>query len=281
MKNDLYIADRFRKAVTLHILKNQFTNSHRIPLILGIHGRSGNGKTYQCEQILDELNVKSFLISGGELESEDAGKPAKLIRTTYLEAGDAIDNGECSLAVILINDIDTGLGSWGEMVQYTINRQTVFGELMHLVDYPNQVDNYKTHRIPIIMTGNDFSKLYEPLVRAGRMTSFLWNPTVGEKARMIQNIFSNLSIDEIIEVIKNLENTANEELTISFFAHLKNSLYDDILWDLIQEKGIDNILLNISNGEVPNIDENLNVKQIIEIGSHLLTSGQLINHLKD
>jgi hypothetical protein len=76
MSSKIYVAERFRRAVVLHIVKNIMTQSSvRVPLILGIHGPSGYGKTYQCEQILSEMNVASFLISGGQLESGTAGEP--------------------------------------------------------------------------------------------------------------------------------------------------------------------------------------------------------------
>lgn len=32
-------------------------------------------------------------------------------------------------------------------------------------------------RVPIICTGNDFSTLYAPLIRDGRMEKFYWSPT--------------------------------------------------------------------------------------------------------
>ena len=32
-------------------------------------------------------------------------------------------------------------------------------------------------RVPIICTGNDFSTLYAPLIRDGRMEKYYWNPT--------------------------------------------------------------------------------------------------------
>jgi SpoVK/Ycf46/Vps4 family AAA+-type ATPase len=115
---DIYIPERFWRAVVLHIAKNHMVSGRiHSPLILGIHGPSGEGKTFQCEHILQEIGVKSFLISGGQLESHEAGEPARLVRTTYLRAGQSVAKRECDMAVVLINDIDTGLGSWGEMVQ--------------------------------------------------------------------------------------------------------------------------------------------------------------------
>ena len=59
------------------------------------------------------------------------------------------------MRAIIINDIDAAIGDWGDLVQYTVNRQTVYSELMHLCDYPNIVQGFKTHKIPIVTTGND------------------------------------------------------------------------------------------------------------------------------
>ena len=184
------IPDRFRKALSLHIIKNRWPGSFgRVPLILGIHGPTGEGKTFQCEKLLEELHINSFLVSGGQLESGIAGEPAKLVRSKYLSAGKSQRTGECWAAALLINDIDTGIGNWGENVQTTINTQTVYGELMHMVDYPTQVEGVETERIPLIITGNDFTKLYAPLVRAGRMTSFEWKPDLEERIQIISRIF--------------------------------------------------------------------------------------------
>ena len=280
MNKTLYIAPRFKKVISLHILKNLLDDSYRVPLLLGIHGKPGDGKTFQCEKVLEELGVKSFLISGGQLESEDAGKPAKLIRDTYLNAGFSLDSGESKLSAILINDIDTGLGSWGDMVQYTINRQTAYGELMHLVDYPTQVENQTTRRIPIIITGNDFSKLYEPLVRAGRMTAFSWKPTLDEKVYMVLNVFPHLNESESQMLITHLEDYADEDLSIAFFAHLKNSFYDDLLWQYTLKYPWNELIQILK--QKPNVPMNtyFSLESLLQKGKALIHSGQLLNHLR-
>lgn len=280
MQNDLYIPPRFEKIIALHILKNQLDNSYRVPLLLGIHGKPGDGKTFQCEKTLERLGVQSFLISGGQLESGEAGKPAELVRQTYLDAGYSVDSGKARLAAILINDIDTGLGNWGDMVQYTINRQTVFGELMHLVDYPNQVENQSTRRIPIIMTGNDFSKLYEPLVRAGRMTSFAWHPNLDEKSKMVNNLFTHLSEQECHLLIVELEKNAGDDLPIAFFSHLKNSMFDDILWGYVEQNGFDKFSKYIEHKPNLPLNDCFNLSSLLQQGKELLYSGQLVNHLR-
>lgn len=54
---------------------------------------------------------------------------------------------------------------------------------MNLCDNPNRVSVYQVwrdsdlvQRVPIIVTGNDFSTLFAPLVRDGRMAKFYWEP---------------------------------------------------------------------------------------------------------
>ena len=237
----VYIPDRFRKVMSLHIIKNALEiPTVRPPLILGIHGPSGDGKTFQCEHVLKELGVKTFLISGGQLESYDAGKPAERIRQTYLQAGKAIRDDNALMAAILINDFDTGVGEWGEMVQYTVNRQTVFGELMHLVDYPESVENKPTLRVPIIITGNNFMNLHKPLTRTGRMWTFEWIPTLEEKCRIVKGIYPTLSENDISTVVSHYPNQP-----VAFFAFLKTALLDDYIWEEVTRIGERNIIYEI------------------------------------
>lgn len=63
----------------------------------------------------------------------------------------------------------------------TVNNQIVVGTLMNLADNPTRVsigqkwrESDITNRVPIIATGNDFSTLYAPLIRDGRMEKFYW-----------------------------------------------------------------------------------------------------------
>lgn len=277
MTNNIHIPDRFRRAIVLHVVKNLLKQDvARVPLLLGIHGPSGYGKTYQCESVLAEIGAKVFLISGGQLESSDAGEPAKLVRNTYLKASHCLEEGKYKAAVVLINDIDTGLGTWGDMVQYTINRQTVFGELMHLVDYPTSVEGRTTKRVPIIITGNDFTKLYEPLVRAGRMTAFEWRPQLNEKTQIVAGIFPEITFVQCQILVKEFDSQP-----IAFFSHLRTSLIDEELWKEIQNKGGGRKAIELISGcehrlSIPNIF----LERLLQAGKELLQSGQLVNHLQ-
>jgi len=285
---EIFISERFQQAVSLHVLKNLLKRVEaQVPLLLGIHGPSGEGKTFQCEHILKDMGVKRFLVSGGQLDNPVAGHPSAFIRNTYIKASESIRSGGASLAVVLVNDVDTGLGTWGKSEKHTINQINVFGELMHLVDYPSLVDGNETTRVPIIITGNDFTKLYNPLVRAGRMSAFEWVPTIEEKAEIIQAIFPELTSQEchklVVELNEQLMGELPEQikfLPVAFFSHLRANLLDEDLWDEVEESGLDKTVDSILRGFEPDLSLKIYYERVLEKGVELARSGKLINHLQ-
>ena len=286
--NQAYICERFNRAIALHMLKNILVKAEtQVPLLLGIHGPSGEGKTFQCENALKNMGVKRFLISGGQLDNSINGDSAHIVRATYIRASESLRGGECSLAVVLINDIDTGLGRASDDVQYTANQLIIFGELMHLVDYPNSVEGKDTQRVPIIITGNDFTKLYEPLVRAGRMSAFEWIPSLDERVELVGAIFPELTAEEIRRLIKDLTAQLHQELLpeqraipIAFYAHLRSNLLDEDLWELVEQQGLNKTFDQILNGYEPDLAPGIVYERVLQKGVELARSGQLINHIK-
>lgn len=62
-----YIAPRFLDKVAIHITKNFLDlPGIRVPLILGIHGRKGEGKSFQCELIFKKMDIEVVQMSAGE-----------------------------------------------------------------------------------------------------------------------------------------------------------------------------------------------------------------------
>lgn len=60
---------------------------------------------------------------------------------------------------------------------------------MNLCDNPTEVsvgsawlEDHEVPRVPIIVTANDLSTMYAPLLRDGRMDKFYWEPDAGELA---------------------------------------------------------------------------------------------------
>jgi hypothetical protein len=275
-REDGAIPTRFRREVILHLFKNLMPRPDpATPLILGIHGPSGEGKTYQCQRILDELEIGASLVSGGELESSEAGDPAKLIRQRYMAQGRARGVDGHGLTALVFNDIDAAIGSWGDLVQYTVNRQNIFGELMHLADFPDTVEGREIHRVPIILTGNDFSKLYAPLVRAGRMRSLPWTPDSTEKSEILHNIYPELTAAECQELVKRFA-----DQPVAFFAYVRDVLADGVLWGAIDQIGASAAFDELRGGKRPRLNAPVTLGLVTETATHVLRSGKLVNHLR-
>jgi pantothenate kinase-related protein Tda10 len=56
-----YIAPAFLDKLAVHITKNYLDLlGVKVPLILGVHGRKGEGKTFQCELVFDRMKVEAI-----------------------------------------------------------------------------------------------------------------------------------------------------------------------------------------------------------------------------
>lgn len=245
-----YISPRFLDKLSVHITKNFLSLPNvKAPLILGIHGRKGEGKSFQCDLVFERMGIEAVYMSAGELESPDAGDPARLIRLRYREAGEFV-KVRGKMAVLLINDFDAGAGRVDQFTQYTVNTQLVHGTLMNIADNPTNVqlpgsyDSEPTQRIPIILTGNDFSTLYAPLTRDGRMDKFFWEPDRADRIGIVGGIFE---VDQVAksDIEKLVDQFPNQ--SIDFFGALRSRLYDEQIRRLIEDVGIDRISHRVVN----------------------------------
>lgn len=222
----VYISPKIRKSIEKHLYSNMLFQDSLSPLILGIFGPTGEGKTYQLEYVLNELGVSICEIGGGELENENAGHPAQILRTEYRKASEAQNP-----TVLVINDIDAIIGKWGDLTQYTVNRQNVNVQLMDFCDHPFKVAGRPTKRIPIFITGNNPSILYEPLKRPGRMRLMEWKPDIQEKIIIVSNIFESIN-PEIIRTYV----VAYPDRPVSFWSDLKSEIWEDKMLAFLHSK---------------------------------------------
>ncbi|MGF1536994.1 MAG: ribulose bisphosphate carboxylase small subunit [Elainellaceae cyanobacterium] len=245
-----YLSPRFRDKLAIHITKNYLDlPGVRVPLILGVHGRKGEGKTFQCELTLERMGVEVVHISGGELESPDAGDPARLLRLRYREAAELV-RVRGRMAVVMINDLDAGAGRFDAGTQYTVNTQLVNATLMNIADNPTNVqlpgsyDENPIRRVPILVTGNDFSTLYAPLVRDGRMEKFYWQPDEGDRLGIVGGIFApdGLSAAAVEHLVAAFPNQA-----IDFFSALRARVYDEQVRRFIEDIGIERVSQRVVN----------------------------------
>ena len=268
-----YIAPRFLDKLAVHITKNFLQlPGVRVPLILGIHGRKGEGKTFQCELVFERMGIEVTLISGGELESPDAGDPARLIRLRYRETAELI-KVRGKMCVLMINDLDAGAGRFDEGTQYTVNTQLVNATLMNIADNPTDVqlpgsyDSTPLHRVPIIVTGNDFTTLYAPLIRDGRMEKFYWEPDRDDKVGIVAGIFEpdGLSQREVEQLVDTFPNQS-----IDFYSALRSRIYDEQIRNFIHQIGFESVSLRVVNsleGPPAFKKPNFNLSNLIEAGN--------------
>lgn len=269
------VPQRYRREIALHLFKNLEPQPDRVvPLLLGVHGPSGEGKTFQCTRVLTDLGCSIGFVSGGELESPDAGEPARLLRSRYLDCALRRGSGGSGLVVLFINDVDVAIGDWGGNVQYTANRQSVFGELMHLADYPTIVENRRVPRVPIILTGNDFTKMHGPAVRPGRMRAFAWIPTVEEKAEMLTGIFPELAAAECLTLAGRFPGQS-----MAFFSQVRNQLTDEVLWSYLESSGIRESFKRIAAGQKLTVPGLVTVDAVSAAAEAAIEAGRLVNHL--
>ena len=249
-----YISPRFLDKLAVHITKNYLDlDDVRVPLILGIHGRKGEGKTFQCDLVYERMGIEVVHISGGELESPDAGDPARLIRLRYREAAELV-RVRGVMAVLMINDLDAGAGRFDALTQYTVNTQLVNNTLMNIADTPTNVqlpgsyDDQPIQRVPIIVTGNDFTTLYEPLVRDGRMEKFYWQPDRRDRIGIVGGIFApdNLGPGAIEQLVETFPQQA-----IDFYGALRARIYDEQVRDFIHSVGIQAVSRRVVNSDQP------------------------------
>ena len=245
-----YISPRFLNKLAVHITKNYLDLPQvKVPLILGVHGRKGEGKTFQCELVFERMGIEVVHISGGELESPDAGDPARLIRLRYREAAELV-RVRGNMAVLMINDLDAGAGRFDRMTQYTVNTQLVNNTLMNIADKPTNVqlpgsyDEKELPRIPIIATGNDFATLYAPLIRDGRMQKFYWEPSYEDRIGIMTGMFAGdgLSPADVEKLVQRFDDQA-----IDFFGAVRSQIYDEQITQFIQSIGIENISSSVVN----------------------------------
>jgi hypothetical protein len=171
----------------------------------------------------------------------------------------------------------------------TVNTQLVNATLMNIADNPTNVqlpgsyDSTPLPRIPIIVTGNDFSTLYAPLIRDGRMEKFYWHPTRADKIGIVTGIFApdGLGQEEITRLVDRFP-----EQAIDFYGAMRARIYDEQVRQYIHEVGIERVsqsVVNSATGKPTFQPPYLSLARLMEFGDAILQEQKLVanNHLVD
>jgi ATPase family associated with various cellular activities (AAA) len=229
--NNVVLIDRFFDQIHLHLV-SCYGDVARWPVILGIFGRAGDGKSIQLSAALERCGVEILRLNAADLESGLAGEPGKHIARTYATASLAVAKGIPS--ALVVDDVDTTVGEW-EMNTGTVNHQQVLAELMHLADQPVDRARNFPRRVPVFVTGNNLARLYPPLRRHGRMNTFAWRPERQEVRSVVEGIFAGVADTSALRM---LEHEFTDE-PLSFFAQVRQALVHEDISGLLKRVGYD------------------------------------------
>jgi len=183
----IYLNEKLVSDVFLHVAMNHDPiYAEAMPLMLGVNGVFGCGKTVSVRETLLRIGCELIEIHAAELESPHAGAPSQLILARYVEASKRQMETDRP-HVIVMDDVHMAL-SVGPRTTNTINTQLVQAALMNICDNAHHVAGVRTERIPIITTGNSYSGIYGALIRAGRMRVVSHELSAEDRARIAIHI---------------------------------------------------------------------------------------------
>jgi ATPase family associated with various cellular activities (AAA) len=266
-----HLPERHSEVIIAHILRN--LQQLPGPIFLGIDGPSGAGKTFGVTETLRRARVGRLTLSGADLESHEAGRPAALLRRAYVKAAAVIATGRP--AVVVLDDLDASLGRWDDATTYTVNHQLTITELMHLADSPTRVDGRTVRRVPVILTGNHLARLYSPLRRPGRMQIHPWDLTPGEKVEVIQGVFRGVDADVVLDLIGQFL-----DQPIAFFADLRRRAKEDGIRQAVRRLDAAHAVRLAVTGQLPaGRPTRIDPAALVRLGRQLLTEQAVHNHL--
>lgn len=182
---NITISPRFEYEVLMHIVSLYLSDfeTYQPPMFLAIEGNAGEGKTSQAIAACVQHGVSAFYISASQLSGSHEGDAVDVMDRLYSDALKRKKSGE--KVAIIIDDFHLSNASVDHDVKRTINSVLLTGYLMNLTQHSHD------SQIPIIVTGNDFSHVYAPLLRSGRADVFVWSPSYQEKQDVVFNLFKD------------------------------------------------------------------------------------------
>lgn len=222
---DLFIPESFSKIVLIHVVSLYLANNNYYtpPMYLAIEGLPGEGKTAQTIGTCIQHGIDVLYISASQLSGSHERDSLDIMDDVYNKALEWKTKGRT--VAIVIDDFHLGNAIDDDNIKRTINSALLTGFLMNLAD-----DN-TVGKVPIVLTGNDYSKVYAPLLRSGRADRFEWVPSYKEKKEIVEHLlrpFVNINCEDF-EMFFDKYSYAS----VADFAQLKNEYRKKILFECI------------------------------------------------
>lgn len=186
------IPSRFVDRIIRHAMSVRTIPTY--PLLLAVQGPPGVGKTYQTYRALRMAKFETFRESAASLRGQHEGDSVDAFVKIYERARECAIDPARPTATILIEDFDLSGAVRFVNTEYTVNQQLLVNHLMNLCDGFEE-GGRESVRIPIFLTGNNFSTLHEPLRRHGRLDVFTWRPKPDEQAKIVAGMLSEVATE--------------------------------------------------------------------------------------
>jgi AAA+ superfamily predicted ATPase len=224
---NIFVPKRFLENVACHIIAPylQEDKQYKPPIYLAIKGLPGQGKTAQSIATCTQKGGCVIYVSASTLSGSHENEAKEKLQRIYNKA---IELRTKVLTTIIIDDFHKGILNEDENIKKTINSDILTGYMMNIAEHNGSV------HIPIILTANDLSQIYAPLLRAGRADVFLWEPKQEEKREIVFRIISSFLNDKNEKKFNSFFRRYNNE-NIAFFAQLKNQWRKVTLKDCIHD----------------------------------------------
>ena len=255
MYENVYIPSRFENIILRHVILNCVkTDNHRPAPLLLIQGKKGEGKSFMTEAILKGNGIYHKIISSSILAGEKENDAVRRLMQYYNKCEMNETAGKYS--ALVIDDFHLSIAVTKQEASHTTNADNLLSALMNIAD---RKDELKT---PIILLGNNFTNMYAPLTRFGRMSIVTWTPSPIDKAEIVKQLiirhdydrrritFRDIQTfvehyDQYIgfyeQVVENTVLNDFEEVT-QYFVSQGGKVAYSVLHDLIQKSTTGNII---------------------------------------
>jgi hypothetical protein len=210
---------RFYERVTSHVCQSTVFVDRRPPLMLGILGAPGTGKTENVERTCRKNQWAFEWIAGSDLSGPERAAPMEYFRRALQRCVAKQRENSADAAVLLIDDLDLTILSTKSTRIYTEHSQLLTSAFMSYCDKP-LLYLQAAFPIPIIMTMNSREGFHGALVREGRMRMWQWEPSPEETASMALEKLAALDGG----VARRTVDTYKDQ-PIAFFGHLESELF--------------------------------------------------------
>jgi len=221
--------------VLAHIVLRLVNNRvYKSPTYLAIYGKAGEGKTSQTIASCLQKRITVVYCSSANFSGSKEGDAKQYFQKVY-EKTESIRK---STPVVLVLD-DFHKSVVNTDTSTTINTDLLTGYMMNIAD--------QNDSIPVILTANELSSVYQPLLRFGRADIFEWKFEQNEKLSVVNKILSDIAQQK---AIINFYSKYKSE-PVSFFQQLKNRHIIDVIQNKVGSYAV------ITESELKQIDNDI------------------------